>query len=234
MEEALSIINNDSGFDDNKVIVLAKEGWHLGVLGIVASKLVDRFNRPVILISINEGGCRGSGRSVSHFHLFEGIASCQDLLDNFGGHQHAIGMVIPRHNIDIFKNRINEYADSNLPDGDIISSLSVDMELELKDINEKFMKELENIAPFGAGNPRPLFVTRNLRLKGQPRVMGRGTLKFWVTDGSVTHQAIGFGLSSYYDRLVEADFFDLVYNPRLDSWLGQESTILDIEDIYIR
>jgi single-stranded-DNA-specific exonuclease len=231
LQEAQDMIDREINFKDHQIIVLAREGWHLGVLGIVASKLVDKFNRPVILISMNEAVCRGSGRSIRNFHLFEGIASCQDLLDNFGGHQHAIGMVIPRHNIGMFKDRINQYARRSLTLEDLLPRITVDMELHLADITDTLIRELDDMAPFGQGNQVPLFLTRNLRLKGQPRLLSRDTLKFWVTDGTVTHQAIGFGMADYLDRLCSADSFDLVYNPRIDTWLGEESMILEVEEI---
>jgi single-stranded-DNA-specific exonuclease len=231
LEEAQAMIDREINFKDHQIIVLAKEAWHLGVLGIVASKLVDRFNRPVILISINDTGCRGSGRSINNFHLFDAIASCHDLLDNFGGHQHAIGMVIPRHNIGQFKDRINLYASKSLLLEDLLPRISVDMEMKLSDINDQLLRGLESLAPFGVGNPKPLFLTRDLRLKGQPRLLGRDTIKFWVTDGQTTHQAIGFGMGGYLEKLCNAEFFDLVYNPRIDSWLGEESTILEVEEI---
>jgi single-stranded-DNA-specific exonuclease len=231
LDEAQAMIDREINFKDHQIIVLAKDGWHLGVLGIVASKLVDKFNRPVILISMNEAGCRGSGRSIRNFHLFDGIASCRDLLENFGGHQHAIGMVIPRHNIDVFKDRINQFAKHSLLLEDLLPCISVDMELPLSDITDTLIRELDGIAPFGAGNPKPLFLTRNLRLKGEPRRLSRDTLKFWVTDGSITHQAIGFGMGGDLEKLCGAESFDLVYNPRIDNWLGQESTILEVEEI---
>lgn len=231
MEEAQDMISREINFRDHQIIVLAKEGWHLGVLGIVASKLVDKFNRPVILISVSEAGCRGSGRSVRNFRLFDGIASCSDLLENFGGHQHAVGMVISRDNINDFKNRINEYARRSLVLDDLLPRICVDMELGLADITDALIRELESLEPFGEGNPKPLFLTRGLRLKGEPRLLSKDTLKFWVTDGRITHQAIGFGMGKYLEKLCGMEQFDLAYNPRIDKWLGQESTILEVEEI---
>jgi single-stranded-DNA-specific exonuclease len=188
-------------------------------------------DRPVILISMNETGCRGSGRSIRNFHLFDGIASCHDLLDNFGGHQHAIGMVIPRENIDMFKDRMNQYAKRSILLEDLLPRISVDMELKLVDITDTLILALDDLAPFGTGNPKPLFLTRNLRLKGEPRLLSRDTLKFWVTDGHITHQAIGFGMGGYMEKLCGTESFDLVYNPRIDTWLGQESMVLEVEEI---
>jgi len=157
MEEAQDMIDREVNFRNQQIIVLAKDGWHLGVLGIVASKLVDRFNRPVILISMNETGCRGSGRSVRNFHLFNCVSSCRDLLENFGGHSHAIGMVIPRNNIGIFKQRVNEYARESMLIEDIMPQVCVDMELNLADITDKLTEELNKLEPFGEGNPKPMF-----------------------------------------------------------------------------
>ena len=106
------------------------------------------------------------------------------------------------------------------------------MELKLADIDDKVIAELEMLEPFGSGNPEPLFYTRNLKLKGLPQLLGRDTIKFWVNDGQFTYQAIGFGKGSLLDGLVNAGVFDLAYNPRMDSWQGETSIILEVKDIF--
>ncbi len=234
LKEAQDLINKEINFKEHKVMVVAKEGWHLGVLGIVAAKLADRFYRPAILISLNGGLCRGSGRSIKNFHLFNGLLECSELLDNFGGHEHAIGMVIPANNIEEFKNKINNFANRSLRLEDLIPSLDIDMVLGLFDLNEEFIRELQKLEPFGAGNPKPLFYTRNLKLKGQPRFFSNETLKFWVTDGDFTYPAIGFGMGNLKESLVVADGFDLVYTPRIDSWKGEESLLLEVKEIFLK
>ncbi len=234
MNEAENLINSEVNFKEHKVIVIAKEDWHQGVIGIVASKLADRFYRPTILISLTEDLCKGSGRSIKNFHLFQALSDCKDYLENFGGHQHAAGLVIARDNIAEFKKTINRLAEERLMLEDLLPSLQIDIELPLSDLDEKMIAELERLEPFGEGNPEPLFYSRALKLRGEPQILGRGTLKFWVTDGKATYQAIGFGMSNLKDSLTGADSFDLIYTPRMDDWNGEASAILEITDIFFK
>jgi single-stranded-DNA-specific exonuclease len=234
LEEARSLIDQEVNFKDHKIVVVAKEGWHPGVLGIVAAKLVDRFYRPTILISLTEHLCRGSGRSIKNFHLFEGVEQCSELLSSFGGHQHAVGMVIARENIDIFRDRINKVAHEKMIFEDLLPSYEVDVELSLADLTDELVHELELLEPFGSGNTEPLFYTRGLKLKGEPRLLGRETLKFWVTDGKNIFSAIGFGKADMNESLQDADSFDMVYKLRIDTWNGEESLILEIKDLFFR
>jgi single-stranded-DNA-specific exonuclease len=234
LEEAQAIIDKEVNFKEHKVMVVAKEGWHTGVLGIVAAKLAERFYRPTILISLAEGLCKGSGRSIKNFHLFEAILECRELLENFGGHQHATGLSLAKENIDDFRTKINLLAHERLTMTDLMPSIDIDMALTLSDIDEALVGELARLEPFGMGNRQPLFFTGNLRLKGQPRVMGRDTLKFWVTDGSFTYQAIGFGLGSFKDSLLAAEYFDVVYSPVMENWQGEESLLLEIKEIFFK
>jgi len=234
MQEAEALINREVNFKEHKVIVIAKEDWHQGVIGIVASKLADRFYRPTILISLTEDLCKGSGRSIKNFHLFQALLDCKDYLENFGGHQHAAGLVIARDNIEEFKKTINRLAHEQLMLEDLLPSLQVDIELPLADLNQKAIEELERLEPFGKGNPQPLFYSRALKLRGEPQILGKGTLKFWVTDGDTTYQAIGFGMSNLKDSLTAAASFDLIYTPRMDSWGGEANAILEITDIFFK
>jgi len=234
LQEAEAIISREINFKEHRVIVLAKEDWHQGVLGIVASKLADRFYRPTILISVNENMCKGSGRSIENFHLFHALLECKELLEGFGGHSHAVGILIAKDSISDFKDKINKLAHEKLSLQDLIPALDIDMELGLSDINDKVVRELEILEPFGAGNPEPVFYTRSLRLKGEALKLGRETLKFWATDGTVTYPVIGFGMSSLKQSLEEANVFDLVYAPRIDSWQGEGSVILEVKDIFFR
>ena len=112
--------------------------------------------------------------------------------------------------------------------------MQVDIELPLADLSDKVIAELERLEPFGEGNPEPLFYSRNLKLRGEAQVLGRGTLKFWVTDGEVTYQAIGFGMSNLKNSLTQADAFDLIYTPRMDNWNGESKAILEITDIFFK
>ena len=234
LEEAEAMINREINFKEQKVIVIAKEDWHQGVLGIVASKLADRFYRPAIVISLNENLCKGSARSIKNFHLFDALVDCKGLLDSFGGHAHAAGLLITKDNIDDFRKSINKLAHDRMKIEDLLPSMDIDMELALSELNEGMVRELESLEPFGMACPEPLFYTRSLKLKGQAQSLSRQTLKFWVTDGVTTCQVIGFGMSGLLDSLMQADSFDLVYTAKIDSWKDDESLILEAKDIFFK
>jgi len=234
LDEAEELINHQVNFKDHKVIVIAKEDWHQGVLGIVASKLADRFYRPAIVISINDKLCKGSARSIKNFHLFDALIDSQELLDSFGGHAHAAGLLITKDNIDEFRKSINRLASDRLTLEDLLPSRDIDLELNFADLNEGLVKELELLEPFGMANPEPFFYTRALKLKGEVQLLNRKTLKFWATDGAATRQVIAFGMSSLKESLLQAATFDLIYTPKIDSWRQEESMILEAKDIFFK
>ncbi len=234
LEEAQNLIDKEVNFKEHRVIVIAQDGWHQGVLGVVASKLADRFYRPTILISLTQDLCKGSGRSIKNFHLFDALSECKDFLKTFGGHSHAVGLLIAREDVDGFRNNINRLAKEKLMLEDLLPSLEIDMELSLKDLTDELAQELCLLEPFGTANPEPLFYTRGLKLKNEPQVLSRDTLKFWVSDGVRTYQAIGFGMGSLKGSLMETDYFDLVYTFHQDNWQGRESVIMEVKDIFFR
>lgn len=234
LEEAEHLINKEVNFKEHKVIVIAKEDWHHGVLGIVASKLADRFYRPAIVISLSDDLCKGSGRSIKNFHLFQALVECKEFLNAFGGHAHAAGLVITRDNIDDFRESINRFAHATLSIDDLLPSIEVDTEVDFSQITQKVTSELERLEPFGAGNPEPLFFSRDLVLRGQPQTLSRDTLKFWAIGGTLTHQVIGFGMASLKNSLCAAKSFDMVFTPRIDNWQGDSSVILEAKDIFFK
>lgn len=234
LKEAEDLINRDINFKEHKIIVIAKEDWHQGVLGIVASKIADRFYRPAIVISLSDKLCKGSARSIKNFHLFNALLECKEHLSSFGGHSHAAGILITRDSIDEFRKNINKLAHERLSIEDLLPSLDIDMEVSLSDLNEEVVRQLESLEPFGAGSPEPLFYTKSLRLKGGPQILSRETLKFWVTDGIATVQAIGFGMSSLSESLRSANSFDLVYSPKIDDWRDESSLIFEVRDIFFK
>lgn len=234
LEEAQDLINKEINFKEHKIIVIAKEDWHHGVLGIVASKLADKFYRPSIVISLGGDLCKGSARSIKNFHLFQALVDCKEFLSAFGGHAHAAGLVIAKDSIESFKHNINRLAQERLSLEDLLPSLDIDMELPFSDLNEEAVRGLEKLEPFGAGNPEPLFYTKDLKMKGALQSLSRETLKFWVTDGRAVFQAIGFGMSSLKQDFMNAKSFDLVYNPRIDSWAGCDSVLLEVRDVFFK
>ncbi|MFH1247627.1 MAG: single-stranded-DNA-specific exonuclease RecJ [Candidatus Omnitrophota bacterium] len=232
LQEARDLIDKEINFKEHKVVVVAKEGWHTGVLGIVAAKLSEKFFRPTILISLTDNLCRGSGRSIKNFHLFQALLDCEDLLDSFGGHRHATGLVISKDKIEIFKNRINHLVKERLSFQDLIPSIDIDAQVNLSQIDSATIAQLQLLEPFGSDNPEPLFYTKGLKLKGQPQILGRQTLKLWATDGALTYPVIGFGMAGFLEDIIQSDSFDLVYKLRIDSWRGEDSLILEIKDIF--
>ncbi|HEV8371310.1 MAG TPA: single-stranded-DNA-specific exonuclease RecJ [Pyrinomonadaceae bacterium] len=162
------------------VAVIAGVGWHRGVIGIAASKIAERINRPCVVFSIDGDIAHGSGRSIEAYHLLDGLTTCADLFEKFGGHSHAAGITIRPERIDQFRQRLNQHAASCLSDEDLEHSVTIDMELKANEVTFNLARELEKLEPYGAGNPRPVFWTRNLRCLSEPVVMKDRHLKMRV------------------------------------------------------
>ena len=207
--------------DETYGIVLAGDGWHPGVIGIVASRLVEEFGRPTILIGLDGDEGKGSGRSISRFDLHGGIGQCRHLLRRFGGHRSAAGVTIARNQVDEFARCFNEGARAVLTPDDLVPELRVDMEVGLADITPEFEGLLRHLEPCGMGNPSPMLVTRGVRLASPPRRVGDGGLKLLIQ--SVARdpiEAIGWSLG---DRIGELDVsrpFDIAYRLERDEYRG--------------
>ena len=203
-------------------------------MGIVASRITDRFNRPAILISTKDGIGRGSGRSIENFHLFEALSNCGEFLKEFGGHQYACGLTILEENLPGFIKLINELAADTIAAEDLLQSLPVDMDIELSAIDYKTAEDMAMLEPFGEGNPEPIFCSRNLRLVKPLRVLKGEHIKFQVTDGNKNFEAIGFGMARDSDielTLRNYHSFDMAYTVSLNNWQGVNTIQLKIEDI---
>ncbi len=234
LKEAISKIEREINFKDHKVIVLDNVDWHTGVIGIVASRISDRFYRPAILISTKGGVGRGSGRSIEGFHLFEALVSCGDILKNFGGHKYACGLTILKKNLNQFKKTINEIADFVLTAEDLIPRIDIDAEIMLSALDRKVVEEVYRLEPFGEGNPEPVFCSRNLRLARPLRIIKGEHIKLWVSDGSKEFEAIGFGLvknTNIESFLKNPSQFDLAYTVSFNSWQGIDNIQLKIKDV---
>ncbi len=175
-------------------VVVASEGWHPGVIGIVASRVVERIHRPVVLVALDGDGGRGSARSIPGFDLFEAVQSCSGDLERFGGHRQAAGLDIRAERLPAFREAFNEAARKGLKGIVPVPRLSVDLELPLGSATEELHHFLRYVGPFGIGNPRPVFFRRGLEVAGSPREVGRGHLKLRLREGETTLDAIGFGL----------------------------------------
>lgn len=232
VDEAMSLVEQDVNFNEQKVIVLSKEGWHRGVLGIVASKITDKYYRPTVIISIDEDGIgTASARSINGFHLHNALSGCADYLETFGGHEGAAGLTIKKENIDPFRELINKLAQDMLEAKKLIPTLCIDCEIPLASINMELTNVIDAMQPFGEGNPAPVFCSRQVLIKTYPRIMGKDTLKFWVTDEQFTISAVGFGMAKYSGLIRPGAKIDLAYQITLDEWNKAPTPQLILKDI---
>lgn len=230
VDEAIAKVEREVNFKDHKVIVLASEGWHPGVIGIVSSRIVEKYYRPVILISLDGKLGKGSGRSVEGFHLFDYLFKCKDLLAGFGGHELACGVTIEKDKIDEFRDRLNNEAAKDLRGEAFSRGLDIDMDVPLDMITEDVIREMDALAPFGNENPRPVLSSTNLIVKDGPRQIGKNGFKLWVTNNKVTCEAVSFGRGSLISPQ-RGSGVDLAYIPSINDWQGVQSIQLELRDI---
>jgi single-stranded-DNA-specific exonuclease len=193
LQEALAQIEETVDLENDRAIVLSGQGWHPGVIGIVASRLVERYNLPTVMIAVENDEGKGSARSIPGFHLCEALKECEPYLLRYGGHKYAAGLTIERRNIPAFREKFIEVSSRLLTEEDIAPKLNIDLEIELSDIDDTFMQALEAFSPFGPQNMRPVFLTRNCEVVGQPYVVGNNHLKMRVRKGEAVFDVIGFG-----------------------------------------
>ena len=233
-QHAREMVLQQADFDGSRAIVLAHDSWHPGVVGIVASKLVDEFNRPTALIAIEGGVGRGSARSVPGNNRFDVLDGFRDRMNSFGGHAAAAGFQITTENIPGLREHLNRAAKELAPEL-FQPSIQVDAEVELDDLSERLISELELLAPHGQANRRPLFVARGLRVAGKPKLMGmKGQhISFYVSNGKASLRVVGFGLGDkLYDRIIGGErSCSVVFSPRIDTWRGSGALELQIKDI---
>ena len=229
-----------SGFHhpDRRSIVLAGENWHRGVLGIVASRLVDKYFRPTIVVnrdSDDRQGIQGSARSIPGFCIMDAIRACSDHLIAFGGHDMAAGLTIKPERLDAFVEDFEAYACDVLKDHDTQPRLDIDGVASLGQLSLDMIKQFQLLEPFGQGNPRPVFATKSVRLLAPPRRVGQkgDHLQLSITDDTGAIRCIGFGMGKLEKKLLEADGFHVAYEPQLNSYNGHTMPQLNLMDIQI-
>jgi single-stranded-DNA-specific exonuclease len=230
LEEALSKVEREVNFKHHKVIVLGSENWHPGVIGIVASRIADRFYRPTILVSLDGKLGKGSGRSIDKFNLFNAILKCKDLLVGFGGHEGACGITIEKDKLDDFREMINSQKYEDTSEEAFSPQLNIDMDIPLNDLTQSVIGEIERLAPFGEENPRPVFASRNLLVKEGMRQIGKNGFKMWVTDNSTTCEAVSFGRNQI-EAPRPGSGVSVAYIPSINDWQGLQSIQLELKDI---
>ena len=227
--EAVDEIENKEE-QNNSVIVLGKENWHHGVIGIVASKITDLYFKPSILICFEEETGKGSGRSIPGFDLYEALSNCKENITKFGGHSMAIGITVEKENFEKFKKDFEEYAqNSNI--SDIIPIIEIDEEIMLKDISIKDVSELKLLEPFGEANKMPLFMCKNLKIQSIRSLTEGKHLKLSLKDDNVWIDAIGFNLGHLAEEYRIGDKVDVVGTLEINQYNGRESIQINLKDI---
>ena len=235
VNEAIRLVHSQVDLENNKVVIIGSKGWHLGVVGIVASRIKDEFSRPAIVIAFDKKGIgKGSARSIPHLDLYEALSYAAKFLEGYGGHPMAAGLTVHEDKFENFKSLFLRNANKILTNDDLIPAISIDGEMALTDINSRFMRFLEKLGPFGPGNMRPKFVSRNLSISGQPRLMGNGEhIRFIVSQNGRNYPAVGFKLSSHYEDLIRGVPVDIAYVVEVNQWQGQSNIQLNVRDIQL-
>ncbi|MHC4529708.1 MAG: single-stranded-DNA-specific exonuclease RecJ, partial [Planctomycetota bacterium] len=236
-EQACQMIAQQ-GFDkpEHGSIILASEDWHTGIIGIVASRIAEKFYRPTILINAADpqnNVAQGSGRSIPGFSLLDAISACSQHLVDFGGHKMAAGLTIETDKIPHFAADFEAYARQNLNAGELVDKLHIDAAAPLCGFNRATISELQMLEPFGQGNPRPVFATKGVRLAATPRKVGsRGEhLQLAITDSKTSVRCIGFRFAEFEKRLLERDFFNVAYQPQINNYNGSSNVEFVLADI---
>jgi len=215
-------------------VVVAGENWHRGVIGLAASKIADKLYRPTIVLSIENGVAHGSARSIAGYHLLNGLDCCSELFEQYGGHAAAAGMKIKSENIAKLQEKLNEHAGANLSAEDLIPEIKIDAIVSTKTLTLDLVNELKQFEPFGMGNPKPKFVTRNLILAGEPFVMKEKHLKLKLKDasGKIFEAVWWDGVDkSKKQTLKPKTRIELAYTPEANTWNGNTRLQLVVEDL---
>ncbi len=232
IDQAILQLNATHDTSKDKIFILSDTNWHQGVIGIVASKLKEMYNRPVVMISFKNGIGKGSARSIPDFDLYKAFTECADLLENYGGHKMAAGLTITREMLPKFSERIKKIADSRITASMLHPRLNIECEIKFNDINQNTINYLQKMAPFGPGNMRPLFVARNLMVSGLPRIVGENHLKFKVNQNNIVFGAIGWKLGTLYEMLISNRPLDMVFVIEENEWNGHTEIQLNVKDIH--
>jgi single-stranded-DNA-specific exonuclease len=249
LKEACEIIvHRGLNHPDRKSIVLAGENWHIGVIGIVASRIVDIYHRPTILLGIPSGSslesrvtshesqiAQGSARSIPGFSMICALKACEHHLNTFGGHKMAAGVTIESSRIEQFAEDFEAYAQQNIEEKDIVSKLEIEALVPLKTFKLETVKELQMLGPFGEGNPEPVFATKGVRLASPPKRVGTNGdhLQLVISDNTSTLRGIGFRFGKYEKKLLEHEFFDVAYQPQINNFNGNTTVEFNLVDIQI-
>lgn len=237
-DEAISIIRENQKLQQKKTTVVYRPTWHKGVIGIVASRLMEHYYKPTIVLTESEGLLTGSARSIKDFDIYDALDSCSHLLEHFGGHMYAAGLSLKPENLEPFMEELEAYAQKHITEEMLVPEIEIDEELYLSDISAKFYRILKQFAPFGPGNMPPLFMSKNIIDTGFAKLVGKNGnqkhLKFEAVHQNHTGNplgAIAFNLGDYYEYIKEGNSFSICYHIEENKWQGHTTLQLRVKDI---
>lgn len=234
-QHAFELIEQDEHFAQRKSTVLFNNEWHKGVIGIVASRLIERYYRPTIILTESNGMATGSARSVDGFDLYSAIEECADLLEQYGGHTHAAGLTLRLENVKKFSERFEKIVAANIKERSLTPEIEYDCEIPFRAISPKFFTVLKQFSPFGPGNLNPVFMSKNVWDVGDVMIVGNNHLKMSLTQGDGRiFKAIAFGLGEHYDKVSQGISFDICYTVEENHFNGHVNLQLNIKDISFR
>ena len=234
--QALYMVETQCNLEHEKAIVLQNKEWHPGVIGIVASRIKETYARPTIIIATDGNEGKGSCRSISGFDMVDALNDCRKYLIGFGGHPIAAGLSLHPDNFQSFREKFIQVANKKIQPEDLIPMINIDAEIKLEDINPRMIKFLNALEPYGPGNMRPVFVSRNLSVDGIPKLIGRdqNTLKFSVKQSKTPFESIGFNMVEHYEKLIQNSPIDIAYVIGENEWNGRKSIQLELKDVKLR
>jgi len=232
-QEALQMISNDERLLNAKSTVLYKSDWHKGVIGIVASRCIDKYYRPTIILTQSNNKATGSARSVDGFDVYEAISECSDLLDQYGGHMYAAGLTLELKNLSAFREKFERIVEERISAEQLIPRIDIDQVIDIDIITPNFLNILKQMAPFGPYNMQPVFVSEQLYVSSRPRILKENHLKFFVKQEGQesSFEVIGFGLAQYFDLINSGMRFKMAYTIEENNYMGQNSIQLMAKDI---
>lgn len=230
-QEAISLIENTPAWHNTRSTVLYQPHWHKGVVGIVASRVIEQYYRPTIILTNSGDYVAGSARSVPGFNLYEAIHACRDLLLGYGGHFAAAGMTLEIQQVDAFRQKFEEIVSATIDPQLLIPEIVIDAEIDFSDINWTFYRILTQMEPFGPENMRPVFITRRVTDSGFSKIVKEQHLRFSVRQGETVFNGIGFGMADKYALLQNSQPVDIVYKLDENEWNGSKSLQLRVVDV---
>lgn len=231
LEQAIEVIENQGNLEKRKILVVAKQGWEHGVIGIVASRLVEKYYRPTILLTIDEGKASGSARSVEGFSIYEALVGCKDLFEKFGGHDMAAGMSLKEEHIELLDQRLNDYAHQKMTKETLTRKIKADLRLEVAEVTLEFIEKISLLEPYGMGNEEPKFIVKGQIKEIKTMGQKQNHLKVELIEGTNRLPAVGFNCAHFYDELAAHCPIEVIGTLNINEWQQKRNPQLMLRDL---